>query len=156
MNLVSGRLVSCYGRICDIYQEGSWQHLQDVAASRVVHSSATTENAVLLIGGIDSDTTEWIPVDGSPAQEGPFTVRHGSDHCTIQVSANAVVVTGGKDTESYVTQYDLVEGNETTLTPLGQPRNSHACGVYQDAGGQQVSITLFSCNQCALCSVVTF
>merc|ERR1711934_1041964 len=136
VNLVSGHLVACYDHTCEIYREGSWQHLQDTTASRTFHSSAAREDAVLLIGGDDSDgSTEWIPVDGSAAKPGPFTVRHGYDHCTIQLSDDIIVVTGGWQTEAFVTEYHLEDGTETALTPLGQPRRAHACGVYQDADG---------------------
>ena len=118
VNLVSGRLVGCSGATCDIYRDGSWQHLQNTTASRYDHSSATTEDAVLLIGGKYSKSTEWIPVNGSAAQPGPFDIRHGYRHCTIQLSDNTLVVTGGKKTEAFVTEYDLVDGNENALTPL--------------------------------------
>merc|ERR1712037_102317 len=38
-----------------------------------------------------------------------------------------------------VTSYQLTgNGDETPLTPMNQGRYDHACGVYQDAGGQQV------------------
>ena len=151
VNLVSGRPVACYKDKCDIYQEGHWQHLQNTKVLRTYHSSAATKDAVLLIGG-ESETsieesetsTEWIPMDGSPAQPGPFAVRHGYHHCTIQISEDMIVVTGGYETGSYVTQFDLVDGNETPLRSLGKPRYNHACGVYQDAGGQQVSRRLSS------------
>ena len=149
VNLVSGHLVACYDYSCDIYQEVSWKHLQNTTVRRKFHSSASMKDAVLLIGGGDpasggSNSTEWIPVDGSPAQPGPFTVRHGSSHCTIQISDTVIVVTGGYDTFNYyvlnyVTQYQLDDGSETALTPLGAPRMDHACGVYQDTVGQQVS-----------------
>merc|ERR1711934_824673 len=49
VDLVSGQLVACYYDTCEIYWEGSWQHLQDTTASRTLHSSATREDAVLLI-----------------------------------------------------------------------------------------------------------
>ena len=139
VNLVSGHLVACYEDTCEIYKEGSWQHLQNTTVERAHHSSATTKDAVLLIGGSGSDTTEWIPVDGSPGRPGPFTIRHGSHHCTIQPSDDVIVVSGGWGTEEYVTQYQLSDGTETHLTALGQKRYDHACGVYQDADGQQVS-----------------
>ena len=139
MNLVSGRLVACLGDTCDIYQDGSWRHLQNTRATRRYHSSASTEDAVLLIGGWDSNTTEWIPVNGSAAQPGPFTVRHSHEHCTMQISDDVIVVTGGSYTEDYVTEYQLADGTETNLTSLRQPRAEHACGVYQDAEDQQVS-----------------
>ena len=146
VNLVSGRLVACDEDTCEIYQEGSWKHLQNTTARRAFHSSATTADAVLLIGGGYSNTTEWIPVNGSPVRQGPFTVRHESSHCTIQISADIIVVTGGHGTEDYVTQYQLADGNETPLTSMGQPRYDHACGVYQDPSGQQVSKRLCSCS----------
>ena len=104
--------------------------------------SAVKEDRILLIGGVDSRSTEWILVDGSPSQPGPFEVRHGSTHCTIQLSADSIVVTGGYETEEYVTKYELSNGNETPLTPMVQSRFDHACGVYQDAGGQQVRVCL--------------
>merc|ERR1719237_675301 len=140
VNLVSGHQVACYEDTCEIYREGSWQHLQDTTARRSDHSSATREDAVLLIGGLVSNSTEWIVVDGSAAKPGPFTVRHGYRHCTIQLSDDIIVVTGGWQTEAFVTEYHLEDGTETALTPLGQPRLAHACGVYQDADGQQVLI----------------
>ena len=138
VKLVSGRLVACYLQTCEIYREGSWQHLQYTTATRRFHSSATTEDAVLLIGGDNSNSTEWIPVNGSSALPGPFTVRHGNSHCSIQISEDIIVVTGGRFTDNYATQYRLTDGSETPLTPFGQGRVSHACGVYQNPDGQQV------------------
>merc|ERR1719237_1839918 len=140
VNLVSGHQVACYEDTCEIYREGSWQHLQDTTSTRYYHSSATREDAVLLIGGHHLYSTEWIAVDGSAAKPGPFTVRHGYRHCTCQLSDDIIVVTGGWQTEALVTEYHLEDGTETALTPLGQPRRAHACGVYQDADGQQVLI----------------
>ena len=139
MNLVSGRLVACYKDSCEIYQDGSWQHLQKTTVDRRSHSSATTESAVLLIGGSYSKSTEWIPVDGSAAYQGPFTIRHEENHCTIQISDDIIVVIiGGFGTAYYVTQYQLTDGTETPLTSLGQQRHEHACGVYKDIHDQQV------------------
>ena len=109
-------------------------------ARRRYHTGVATKDAVLLIGGKDSGhTTEWIYVNGSAAQGGPFAVRHGQDHCTVKISADAVIVTGGWLTENYVTLYSLAEESEHPLSPLGQPRWGHACSVYQDTTGQQVS-----------------
>ena len=75
VSLVSSRLVACQYDTCEIYLEGSWEHLQDVKPVRLSHSSATTEEAVLLIGGMFSKTSEWIPVDGSVAQTSNLTGR---------------------------------------------------------------------------------
>ena len=140
VNLVSNRLVVCFENTCEIYQEGSWQHLQNTTVRRTYHSSATTQDAVLLIGGEYSSTTEWIPIDGSPAQPGPFTVRHGFSHCTIQISDDVIVVTGGANSKVYVTEYQLTDGTETPLTSFDQSRFAHACGVYKDTDDQQVKL----------------
>ena len=149
VNLVSGRLVACEDKKCEIYQNGTWQHLQNTIHRREEHSSVATEDAVLLIGGAHSRTTEWIPVDGSPARQA-FSVRHGQNHCTLKISADVIVVTGGPrvrsngspiedTTDDMVTQYQLSDGEETLLTSMGQSRARHACGLYLDKDNQQVS-----------------
>ena len=140
-NLVSGQLVTCFENSCEIYNGGGeWTHLVDTSSYRIDHSSAVKDDErILLIGGGDSRSTEWISVDGSPSQPGPFDVRHGGNHCTIQLSSDLIVVTGGADTFDFVTSYQLTgNGDETPLTPMNQGRYHHACGVYQNAGGQQV------------------
>ena len=167
-NLVSGKLVACFGRDCEIYNNGEWNHLvktreicrkdyrragggfivykhsnKEVCSpvTRKYHSSLTTEDGrLLLIGGWYSKTTGWIPIDGSPSQPGPFKIRHQSKHCTLQISNEIIIVTGGmRETATYVTEYRLTgDGNETPLPPLTQPRMDHACGVYRGAGGEQV------------------
>ena len=136
VNLVSGHLVACYDGTCEIYKGGLWQHLQNTTVQRIYHSSASTEEAVLLIGGGNLKTVEWIPVDGSPAHQGQFTIRHGYWHCTIQISADIIVLTGG--TSINVTQYQLPAGTETPMTSFRLPRSGHACGVYKDTDDQQV------------------
>jgi len=139
VNFVSGRLVGCYSMTCEFYQNGSWQHLQNTMEYRRYHSSVTTEDAVLLIGGSGTKTTELIPVNGSAARQGPITVRHGEGHCTIKVSADMIVVTGGTgSTRELVTEYRLTDGTETHLTSMGTPREEHGCGVYLNADNQQV------------------
>ena len=137
-NLVSGQLVACYEDSCEIYNGGEWHHLINTRSWRYCHSTAVKEDRILLIGGSYSISTEWISVDGSSSQPGPFDVRHGYHHCIIQLSADIIVVTGGYETEEYVTNYKLSDGSETPLTPMVKGKFVHACGVYQDAGGQQV------------------
>ena len=140
VNLVSGHLVACFLVSCEIYNGGGeWQHLADTSSARVHHTSAVKDDRILLIGGQVDHSTEWISVDGSPSQPGPFSVRHGSRHCTAQLSSDLILLTGGYDTYDRVTSYQMTgNGDETPLTPMNQGRYLHACGVYQDAGGQQV------------------
>ena len=138
-DLVSGQLVACYGPMCEVYNGRDWDHLVATRQTRFYHSSAVKEERILLIGGLSRDT-EWIPVDGSPSQPGPFEVRHGKNHCTVQMSADTIVVTGGFESEEYVTEYQLTgDGNETPLTSMRSGgRSHHACAAYMQAGGKQV------------------
>ena len=137
--MVGEKLIACGEESCDIYQEGAWEHLQDTIEWRTMHSAVGLREKLLLIGGFDSNSTEFIPVDGSGASPGPFTVRHGRDHCTMKISEEVIVVTGGSATEDLVTEYQLSDGSETALTPLAGERYAHACGVYHHTDGQQVS-----------------
>jgi len=80
-------------------------------------------------------------VDGSAAHQGSFTIRHENRHCTIQISTDIIVLTGGWggfDSQDYVTQYQLTDGTETLLTSMGQPRYDHACAVYKDTEDRKV------------------
>ena len=142
-NFVAGHLVACQRSACYFFEGMTWTKLVDTRYPRMLHSSAESEDRILLIGGSASNSTEWIPVDGSPSQPGPFEVRHGHAHCTVQVSSDLIVVIGGADTWDYVTEYQLTdEATETALSSLIIGREEHACGVYQEAGGQQVRFTL--------------
>ena len=102
-------------------------------------SSAVRGDAVLLIGGESTHTTELISINGSPARPGPFNVtRHRDRHCTIyKISAWTIVVTGGGASEN-VTEYHLDDGSETPMTSLLQGREDHACGFYLNNNNQQV------------------
>ena len=143
-NFVAGQLVACYEDSCEKYNDNdnSWTKIADTRSPRQYHSSAQHEDRILLIGGEYSSSTEWISTDGGESQVGPWIVRHGEDHCTIQVSSDLIVVTGGFRTNDYVTEYQLTgDATETEMTSLINGRYDHACGVYQEANGQQVRIS---------------
>ena len=158
VNVVSGQLVACCEASCDTFEGGEWNHLVETRdPTRIYATNAVNDHRMLLIGGgqvdpVDSDTTEWIPVDGSPAQAGPFNVNLESSHCTIQTSPDRIVVTGGRRGNSeeytYVAEHQLTgDFTEPPLTPMRQSRVGHACGVYQGVGGQQVNLrALISSN----------
>ena len=143
-NFVAGQLVACYENSCEKYNadDKSWTKIADTRSRRIYHSSAQHEDRILLIGGRDSSSTEWISTDGGEPQAGPWSVRHRERHCTIQVSSDLIVVTGGRYTYDYVTEYQLTgDATETVMTSLITGRAGHACGVYREAGGQQVRIS---------------
>ena len=72
---------------------------------------------------------------------------HGSFHCTIQISPDVIIITGGMKLGRFldkVTRYQLGRsGNETgeELTSMSHERSHHACATYRDAGGQQVPMS---------------
>ena len=143
-NFVAGQLVACYYNSCEKYNDNdnSWTKIADTRSTRYWHSSAQHEDRILLIGGEYSSSTEWISTNGGEPQAGPWIVRHDRGHCTIQVSSDLIVVTGGGYTYDYVTEYQLTgDATETVMTSLINGRRSHACGVYREAGGQQVRIS---------------
>ena len=143
-NFVAGQLIACYWDSCEKYNgnDNSWTKIADTRSTRYWHSSAQHEDRILLIGGRVSSSTEWISTNGGEAQIGPWVVRHGESHCTIQVSSDLIVVTGGYRTFDYVTEYQLTgDATETVMTSLINGREAHACGVYREAGGQQVRIS---------------
>ena len=101
--------------------------------------AAGTEDVIgdrlLLAGGFDTTTTELMPVDGGES-EPSFHLNPGRyGHCSIQPSPTTIILTGGSETPSLVTEYSGVGGpvEEVTtreLPSLKQGRDLHACGVY--------------------------
>ena len=140
-NFVAGQLVACGENRCDVYVAGQWVFLVTTLAERRYHSSVVRGDRILLIGG-DSRTTEWISLDGSSPETGPFETRHGGLQCTIQVSSDVIIMLSGWGSGGKVTEYRLDVPNEgTPLTDRldDQTRNA-ACGVYQNVAGQQVKL----------------
>ena len=62
-NCVSDQVVNCYRDFCDVFRNGEWSHLVATMVTRYQHSSAVYQDKVLLIGGMESNTTEWITLD---------------------------------------------------------------------------------------------
>ena len=66
----------------------------DTEDSRSQHTSATTYQEIILVGGQDSpSTTELIPVDEGESRES-FNLDHPRlDYCSIQVSDSTINLT---------------------------------------------------------------
>jgi hypothetical protein len=142
VDTVEGRVLACYEDGCLELTGSGWEAGPSTLHTRRHHTSAVTAEGLLLVGGGYSPTsTELLPADGGPAREG-FPLQPGREgHCSIQLSADTIVLTGGRDTEALVTEYSgLGTGGEVTtreLPALTTPRYHHACGVYT-VGGTQV------------------
>jgi hypothetical protein len=142
VDTVDGRVLACYDDSCLELTGSGWEAGPSTLHSRIHHTSAVTAEGLLLVGGSYSrTTTELLPLDGGSSRQG-FPLQPGRrDHCSIQLSADTIVLTGGWDTESLVTEHSgLGTGGEVTtreLPALLTPRWDHACGVYT-VGGTQV------------------
>jgi hypothetical protein len=150
VDTVAGRVLACYGASCLELTGSGWEAGPSTLYSRVGHTSAVTAEGLLLVGGhggMDSTTTtELLPAEGGPSKEG-FTLQLGRQfHCSIQLSADTIVLTGGHTTGSLVTEHSgLGTGGEVTtreLPALLTPRALHACGVYT-VGGTQVGRKIY-------------
>ena len=95
-------------------------------------------DGIMLLGGSRTNTTEVIPPTGEAAVAGDFAIRHGESHCTIALTSNIGIVTGGHDTSDLVTSYTLPGGSPRPLPPLQEGRWGHACSWYY-RGEEKVS-----------------
>jgi len=113
---------------------GGWVDLAHTLHSRWYHSTAKTSSGLLLVGGSDSsNTTEILPVSGGPNTRGMALDPGRKLHCSIQISASSMVLTGGRVVNSatnIVTSHDLETGNSTDLPSMMSNRYHHACGSY--------------------------
>jgi hypothetical protein len=142
VDTVENRVLACFYDSCQELTRSGWEAGPSTLHTRTFHTSAVTAEGLLLVGGSSSpNTTELMPAEGGPAREG-FLLQPGRySHCSIQLSADTIVLTGGLDTESLVTEHSgLGTGGEVTsreLPALLTFRSNHACGVYT-VGGTQV------------------
>ena len=121
---------------------------------RLHHTSAVHGGKILLVGGSASPTTtEWVNMDGSGELGFPLQSPGRQNHCSITLESpvprpRLLILTGGKDTGALVTQYSLPNGdNAMSMPDLIEPRENHACGVYQTSEGSQVDLDFYSSLQ---------
>ena len=136
MDFIQGRILVCYGDACDFLNSNGWQRLTPTLNSRMSHTSTSTSQGLLLVGGSLStirSNTELVSVDGGPTRQGFNLLHERYRHCSIQLSDSRMVLTGGSDALSLVTEYSDLDQQEVTsreLPSLRTGRSSHACGSY--------------------------
>jgi len=134
-------LVVCYNVTCwQLTEDSGWDVLAVTKESRRYHSAASTSQGLLLLGGSDSPETTEILQDNQSLQG--FTLSPGrKNHCSIQVNPSTIILTGGSQTTSTVTEISNLENDEVLsrdLPSLVTGRRNHACGAYTIAPAQQV------------------
>ena len=141
LDAVENTIIACRDSACEKLLGGSWVHHSGTSHQRLQHTSAVHGGKILLVGGSAfPTTTEWINMDGSGEAGFPLQSPGRQNHCSITLETPpSMILTGGKDNGALVTQYSLPNGEVLgTTADLIEPREYHACGVYQTSEGSQV------------------
>ena len=141
---LQGSILACYETSCHVLSETGWQALATTLHSRRWHTASTTSQGLLLVGGDDPSftTTELVSAEEADTREGFHLLHERKEHCAIQLSDSAIVLTGGRSSLSLVTEYSEVDQQEATpreLASLVSGRYHHACGAYMAADVQVLS-----------------
>jgi len=139
VDVVAGKVVACLEYLCYQLVGDSWVFLSANLFARAGHTSSVTDQGLLLVGGwsnpfnLAAYNAEVMPAEGGVSNYAfpiPFPGR--KDHCSIQVSASTIVMTGGLDTEDLVTEVSGIGGAVSfkNLSSLTTGRWDHACGMY--------------------------
>ena len=115
VNFIQDTVVACYDGACDKLQDGAWVKLADTLHDRRHHTTAVTADSIVLMGGKNSPTTaELVRVKGGAGSGEGFSLDSGRQyHCSVQISASVLGITGGYDTSSQVT---VLSGLDKTVT----------------------------------------
>ena len=133
---VSGSLVDCHGTSCNqLTLDDGWVEVVRLVEQRLGHTSAIiSDDLLLLVGGQESsNTTELVDI-GRGESKASFTLQPGRQyHCSIQLTSDTVVLTGGSGTETLVTEFSNLGESEPLMKELAglqDGRRAHACGSY--------------------------
>lgn len=125
VEVVGSRALVCEKTGCLWLEKEGWQLGPDTVEKRRYHTSALTEQGVLLVGGMDSPTsTELVPLDGGESRASFALPKGRREHCSIQTGPNSFVLTGGhphhEGTSNLVTEFTLlgIDQVETKDLPL--------------------------------------
>ena len=141
VNFIQDTIVACFKDSCDMLQDGMWVKVADTLHTRTYHSSAVIGEQILLVGGESSPTTtELVDVNGGEVREG-FSLDPGRrKHCSVQITATSIVITGGGDTESRVTLYEGIDQEATPqeLPDLLTGRRDHGIAGHRRHFGRSI------------------
>ena len=136
VDLVSNTLVDCHGRTCNqLTPQNGWEEVVVLVEPRLGHTSAVLDDdLLLLVGGRDSsETTEMVDLAKGKSMIG-FSVQPGRRfHCSTQLTADTIVLTGGLGTQTIVSEISNLREPEPSLRDLPslqEGRRAHACGSY--------------------------
>ena len=126
--VVGSKALVCEKSGCLWLEKDGWQTGPATVHMRRYHTSAVTDEGVLLVGGLDSPTTtELVPLNGGESRPSFTLLRGRREHCSIQTGPNSFVLTGGHlaGTSNLVTEFtplgvDQVETKDLPLLKHGR------------------------------------
>jgi len=137
--------ITCYMNSCDLLTPDlGWEAgVVNTLHSRRFHSSSVTGQGLLLIGGDDSPQTSELLAWGTNQSIPSLSLSPPgrSRHCSIQISEDIVILTGGSlpQTSNLVTELSNLGSSwqpvSRELPPLTMGRWEHACGMYTSVEG---------------------
>ena len=109
VEVVGSRALVCEKTGCLWLDKEGWQLGPDTVEMRRYHTSALTDEGVLLVGGMNSPTTtELVPLHGGESRASFELPRGRREHCSIQTGPNSFVLTGGHSEQGGVS-YSVTE-----------------------------------------------
>jgi len=149
VEVVGSRALVCEKTGCLWLEKGGWQEGPDTVEMRRYHTSALTDEGVLLVGGMNSPTTtELVPLHGGESRASFVLARGRREHCSIQTGPNSFVLTGGHleggGASNLVTEFTILgidQPEPKDLPLLTQSRFQHACGAYNIGETKMLIVT---------------
>ena len=133
-------LITCGGftadRSCVTFSDGNWYESHTLGVGRAWHTSWSSPQGVLLIGGYHSQaTTELLTDDGTSTPGFSLQYDHNGE-CAIQLEQEVVLAIG-----TTVTRY-FIDGSFQQLPSLITHRHGHACGYFSSTDGNLVNMNM--------------
>jgi len=127
---------------CLYYNNNKWEKSYNLSIGRDGHSSWMNEEGLVLIGGFRSRTTTEVLTtdkDGTMNSREGFPLVYETQYaCAMpDLLSSSVIITGGINTKSTVTRYNML-GFVEDLPQLLEGRSSHGCSSYLREDGTQV------------------
>jgi len=144
LDSLNGEVILCGDSYCSRLKGDKWEEAAQLVEKRWRHTSVVTSRGLMLLGGQASpNTTELVSMEGGGTKELLPLEPPRLDHCSIQVSEDVVVLTGGRGTEFLVTEHNLSqrEARVKQLPSLETGRRYHACGHYTVGSSLRLLVT---------------
>lgn len=116
---------------CLTFKNGNWSNHSDLNEKRRYATAIFMQKGIYIFGGSESPTTwEWLPKGNTSWQMGNERIPYPGFYmgCGIRISANELLLIGGKYTEKQILKFNTNTNKFEKLTQtLEYGRNYHTC-----------------------------